>query len=103
MAEKIALLGCGFMAGAIAKGLIEKNVIPAENIIAINAHNPASAENFAAKYGTSFGASEAAGEADAVITCFKPQNYKTAMPNMRGICIPASFLSPLWPVLPPGI
>lgn len=81
MSEKIALLGCGFMAKAIAKGLIEKNVIPAKNIIAINAHNPASAERFAAELGTSFGSAEAIAEADAAITCFKPQNYKTAMPE----------------------
>lgn len=81
MSEKIALLGCGFMAKAIARGLIEKNVIPAENIIAINAHNPASAERFAAEMGTSFGAAGAIAGVDAAITCFKPQNYKTAMPE----------------------
>ncbi len=92
MAEKIALLGCGFMAGAIAKGLIENSVIPAENIIAINAHNPSSAENFAAKYGTSFGLAEAVAEADAVITCFKPQNYKTAMPEYARHMHPGQLL-----------
>ena len=81
MSERIALLGCGFMARAIAKGLIEKNVIPAENIIAINSHNPASAERFAAELGTGCGPAEAVTGADAAITCFKPQNFRTAMPE----------------------
>ena len=92
MSEKIALLGCGFMAKAIAKGLIEKNVIPAKNIIAINAHNPASAEKFAAGLGTSCGPAEAIAGVDAAITCFKPQNYKTAMPEYAQYMRPGQLL-----------
>lgn len=92
MSETLALLGCGFMAGAIAKGLIEKNVIPAKNIIAINTHNPASAEKFAAGLGTSFGGAEAIAEADAAIICFKPQNYKTAMPEYAAYMHPGQLL-----------
>ncbi len=92
MSEKIVLLGCGFMAKAIAKGLIEKNIIPAENIIAVNAHNPASAERFAAELGTSFGGAEAVAGADAAITCFKPQNYKTAMPEYAKYMHPGQLL-----------
>lgn len=92
MSEKIALLGCGFMAKAIARGLIEKNIIPAENIIAINAHNPASAEKFAAELGTGFGPAGAISGVDAAITCFKPQNYKTAMPEYAAYMHPGQLL-----------
>jgi len=92
MSQKIALLGCGFMAKAIAKGLIEKNVLPGESIVAINDHNPASAEAFAAELGTACGPKEAVSGVDAAIICFKPQTFLEAMPVYAAYMRPGQLL-----------
>lgn len=90
--EKIALLGCGFMARAIAAGLIEKKVLPGENIIAVNEHNPTAAESFARELKTSFGGAERVSEAQAAITCFKPQSFYEAMPAYARYLRPGALL-----------
>ena len=110
--KKIAVLGCGFMAKAIVRGLIEKEVFPAENIIIINEHNPASAEALAATCGARAGRAEAIAGADAAIICFKPQSFTQAMPeyarHMRAgqllISIMAGIaISDISAVLPEGV
>jgi pyrroline-5-carboxylate reductase len=78
--KKIALLGCGFMARAIASGLIKNGVVEAGNITAINSHNPDSAKRFAAELRTLSGGAESVSGADVVIIAFKPQSFGAAMP-----------------------
>ena len=76
----LALVGHGFMATAILKGILDGGVIPPEKILAVNAHNPAGAAAFAEKWGVRTGGAEALSEAEAVLLAFKPQQFTAAMP-----------------------
>lgn len=112
MNSKIVLLGCGFMAHAIACGLIQKSVVPPENITVINAHNPAAAVQFASELGCNSASANAVGHADAVIICFKPQAFKSAMPEYACYMQPGQLLisimagigsADIYPFLPAGV
>ncbi len=76
----LALVGHGFMAAAILKGILDGGVIPPEKILVVNAHNPAGAAAFAEERGVRTGGAEALSEAEAVLLAFKPQQFTAAMP-----------------------
>lgn len=76
---KLAILGSGYMAKAIAGGLCQKKVLPKESILMINPVDEASALEFSKSQGILFGKKEDLFSADVMIAAFKPQNLKEAM------------------------
>jgi len=81
---RIAILGSGYMAKAIAGGLLQsKSIEPpivSDDIIMINPVDPDGAKTFCKETGALFGEPADVSKASAVIACFKPQNLNEAMP-----------------------
>ena len=79
---RIAILGSGYMAKAIVKGLLQSHVynIGPDDILMINPVDPDGAKEFCKETGIFFGEPEELSKAFAVIACFKPQNLNEAMP-----------------------
>jgi pyrroline-5-carboxylate reductase len=82
---QLAFLGAGKMATAIARGLVQQGVLPAEAITASDPV-PAALAAFAATVGgrPTTGNAEAIAAADVVLLAMKPQDAPAALTPLRG-------------------
>jgi len=78
MEKRLAVLGAGFMGGALIGGIVKNNIIPAQNIVAIDPVNPASAGKLAEEYGVNVGEVPDVSTCDIVVFACKPQNFSDA-------------------------
>lgn len=81
----IGFIGAGAMGSAMIGGMLAKNLIPPENIIAADPH-PEQGEKLVEKYGIRFTQDnlEAAKQADVMVLAVKPQVLDRVLAPMRG-------------------
>ena len=86
MNKKIGFIGCGHMAGAIIKGIIDSGLVPPENITA-SALNKEKLEKTAnnLKIRTSASNFEAAKEADIIFLAVKPNIYENVIAEIKSL------------------
>lgn len=76
--KKLAILGSGFMAKAIAGGLVKSGAVSEDNIIIINSYDAENAKKYADSMSMKYGTEKDLPCADIVICAFKPQNLAEA-------------------------
>ncbi len=83
--KKFTIIGPGVMAEAIISGLINQQVIPAENILA-SGPRQVRLEELQKKYRiqTNINNVEAIQDADVVLLCIKPQKWPEVMAELKG-------------------
>ncbi|MBZ4687212.1 MAG: pyrroline-5-carboxylate reductase [Clostridia bacterium] len=78
--KKLCIIGSGYMAEAIIKGLVSKNLLPAENIFVVNPLDEEKVLKLKDLYGIIPREKEAGIiDADIIIIAFKPQDVAEAM------------------------
>ena len=76
---KIMFLGSGYMAGALIRGMIEKELAPPAHIFVKGGAHPEKVSALAEQYEIQIAQEEDIRDADLVVLAFKPQNFKDAM------------------------
>ncbi|GEN33381.1 MULTISPECIES: pyrroline-5-carboxylate reductase [Aneurinibacillus] len=95
--KTICFLGAGSMAEAMISGLVDKNLIPSEQICAINRGNKARIQELVSRYGIATPEKEEAiAGADIIVLSVKPKDIATAIANIRALTTPEQlFISVL--------
>lgn len=89
----VAFIGAGNMGGTMIAGLLERNLLKPQQIIASDPHEPRGkelVEKFGIRYTTKN--IEAAQEADALVLCVKPQQLERALHEIRGYADSTSLI-----------
>lgn len=83
--KTIAFIGVGVMGEAMIRGLLARDVVPAQSIIACDPSSPR-LDEVVERYGVRHtrNNSEAAAEADVVVLSIKPQSVGRVLPELRG-------------------
>ncbi|MFT9849063.1 pyrroline-5-carboxylate reductase [Aneurinibacillus sp. REN35] len=95
--KTICFLGAGSMAEAMISGLVDKKLLPAEQVYAINRGNRARIEELVSRYGIATPTKEEAiATADIVVLAIKPKDVASAIANIRPLTTPRQlFISVL--------
>ncbi len=93
MRQKLAIIGCGNMGGAIAWGIIKSGYMKPESLV-LNRRNTDSLEQFREEGCTVCGDfREACSKADAVMLAVKPQMLPDIMAELKDVCEDKLFIS----------
>lgn len=89
---KTAFVGCGNMGGAIIRGLVAKEIVPANSIICAD-RIAANTERLAAELGvvSAKSAAEACSAADIVVIAVKPQGIEEVLTEIKPECSAAQY------------
>ncbi len=82
--KKLCILGSGYMAEAIIKGLLQSGLIKPSNIFIVNPIDTLKVEELSSIYGIVFGDKETVlMQADIIILAFKPQDVRGALADYK--------------------
>ncbi|MBN6186745.1 pyrroline-5-carboxylate reductase [Aneurinibacillus sp. BA2021] len=95
--KTICFLGAGSMAEAMISGLVDKQLLPAKQIYAINRGNQQRMAELESRYGISVAAKEEAlRAADIIVLAIKPKDVADAIADIRALTTPRQlFISVL--------
>ena len=80
---KLAFLGAGNMAGAMIQSILAADVLKGDEILLVNARNPAHGKETAARLGITAAEPAALRMADAIVFAMKPQDFSAAAAMYR--------------------
>ncbi|MCI5914234.1 MAG: pyrroline-5-carboxylate reductase [Christensenella sp.] len=80
---KLAFLGAGNMAGAMIQSILAADVLKGDEILLVNARNPAHGKETAARLGITAAEPAALRTADAIVFAMKPQDFSAAAAMYR--------------------